>query len=126
MKKSNDLTKQIAEDLEEGKGKVHTKTEKELVEDAQALERKKKQAFVGAVMLLSATYTKLQELQDLGATKMATKNHVNRTIESMERDLNGVFDIVDEKKGETTVSGYVDRGVRGLEEKLADYLKDMP
>lgn len=97
MSKKKDADKKFMEDVEQNleKGVVHTKTKEEKLQEKADAELHQRNTYLGAVVLLSATFQKLLDLQELGATKMRTKNLVNQTIKSMEHDLDTIFDIKD-------------------------------
>lgn len=97
-KKQKEENKKFIEEVEKGleEGKIHTKTHEEKVEEHLTFEQRKRNTYLGALLLISASYQQLSDLQDMGATQMRTKNLINQTIKSMEKDLNTIFDIKDE------------------------------
>jgi vacuolar-type H+-ATPase subunit I/STV1 len=120
-------------------------TEEERIEEVKELEDRKQNAYLAALMLLSATFHQLEELQDMGATRMRTKNHVNKTITSLEKDLDDIFDLgnetVDEnveelkkltpeqkkaaiKERRLALGKYVDEGANQLRNIVLKYVKD--
>lgn len=129
MSKKDELVKNLHEQITSGKAEIHTKTKKELQEDAKAYEKKKRRAFVGTPILMTALLYKLEELQEMGAVKMRTKMLVNQTIQSMRHDLDTIFDGIvegkekkDAKAAELNSGGLMDEGARYLEEGLDKFL----
>lgn len=137
----------LIEEVEKGleDGVVHTLTADEKVQAEENFKEREQNAYLSALILMTATFHQMEELAELGATKMLTKNHLNKTIKSMEKDLDSIFDLGQEsvdikaeqiktmskeeikeliKKQKLDLAKYVENGAEQLRKIVLQYVKN--
>lgn len=121
MSKKDELVKNLHEQLTSGEAKVHTKTKAAAEDGKKELKQRQEAAFIGGMIYLTTTLYKLDEMEELGATKMKTKMLVRNTIKSMEHDLDTIFAAKNEDNGDG--AALMAEGSEYLEKGLEVFLK---